>query len=100
MVAQGGQLMTGHVFKPIGSNRMYDWQHCAVCNLLSDNPIHIMTFAGMETAVEEQSKAAGEKQAENLTAKLLEPRPSISAKAGDLERNSPLFYGKVEPTLF
>lgn len=93
--------MTGHVFKPIGSNRMYDWQHCAVCNLLSDNPIHIMTFAGMETAVEEQSKAAMIYTAEELTKRLLEPRQSIDKKSGEMERNAPLFHGTGDnPSLF
>ena len=58
------------------------------------------TFAGMETAVTEQAQAAGEYQAEELTAKLLEPLGDINRKAGKIERESPLFYGKVEQTLF
>jgi len=58
------------------------------------------TFAGMETAVAQQAEAAAVYQGEELTAKLLEPRPSIDAKAGEMERDSPLFYGKVQPTLF
>ena len=38
------------------------------------------TFAGMETAVEEQSKAAAIYTAEELTKRLIEPRPAIDAK--------------------
>ena len=63
-------------------------------------PVESHTFAGMEQDVRLQSEAAAVHQAEELSAKLLEPRPSISAKAGEMERNAPLFYGKVEPTLF
>jgi hypothetical protein len=92
--------MQGHVFKPIGANRMYDWQHCAVCNLLSDNPIHVMTFAGMETAVELQAEAAAQYQGEELTSKLLEPLGDINHRAARMEEDSPLFYGKVNATLF
>jgi hypothetical protein len=58
------------------------------------------TFAGMEEAVKEQETAAAIHQGEELTARMLEPRPSISAKAGAMEDNSPLFYGKINPTLF
>jgi hypothetical protein len=79
---------------------MYDWQHCVICNLLSDNPVHIMTFAGMETAVAGQATAAAEYTAETLTAKLIEARPSINAAAGRMEQDAPLFYGVIQPTLF
>lgn len=50
-------------------------------------------FDGMETAVEEQDQAAAEYSAEELGAKMLEPKADISAKAGRMERDSPLFYG-------
>ena len=63
-------------------------------------PVESHTFAGMETAVELQSKAAAAKQAEELTAKLREPLGNIDSRAGDIERNSPLFFGQVHPTLF
>ena len=63
-------------------------------------PVESRTFAGMEQDVRLQSEAAAVHQAEELSAKLLEPRASIDAKAGEMERTSPLFYGKVEPTLF
>lgn len=59
-----------------------------------------MTFAGMEGHVQAQDAAAGEYQAEELTAKLLEPLGDVSSRAGQLETESPLFYGKVHATLF
>jgi hypothetical protein len=58
------------------------------------------TFAGMETAVTEQAQAAAEYSAEELTARLLEPRKSIDAKTQAIENDSPLFYGVINPTLF
>jgi hypothetical protein len=66
----------------------------------NSNPVESHTFAGMETAVELQSKAAGEYQGEELTAKLLEPLGDINHRAGSMENDSPLFFGKVNPTLF
>ena len=92
--------MQPHVFKPIGSNRMYDWEHCATCNLLSDHPLHIMTLPGMEGSDQQREEARQLQQAEELTARLIEARPSIDAKAGEMEANSPLFYGTIHPTLF
>jgi hypothetical protein len=64
-------------------------------------PVESHTFAGMETAVSEQATAAAIQQAEELTAKMREPLADISARAGKLERESPLFYGTGDnPTLF
>jgi hypothetical protein len=63
-------------------------------------PVESHTFAGMETAVTEQSEAAALYSAEELTAKLLEPRKSIDAKTQAIEMDSPLFYGTIHPTLF
>ena len=93
--------MTGHVFKPIGANRMYDWEHCAVCNLLSENPIHIMTLPGCETADADRETARQLAEAEELSAAMRQPLADISAKAGKMEQHSPLFYGMGDnPTLF
>jgi hypothetical protein len=64
-------------------------------------PVESRTFAGMEEAVTLHSQAAAELQAEELTARLLEPRPTIDRAAGEMERNAPLFYGTGDnPTLF
>jgi hypothetical protein len=54
----------------------------------------------MEEAVTLHSQGAAELQAEELTAKMREPLDDISHRAGDIERNSPLFFGQVHPTLF
>lgn len=54
----------------------------------------------MGEAVEAQSQAAAELQGEELTAKLREPLASIDTKAARMEEESPLFFGKVNPTLF
>ena len=59
-----------------------------------------MTFDGMAAAVAEQAEAAAIQTAAELTAKLTEPRASIDKQAGEMERNSPLFYGTIHPTLF
>jgi hypothetical protein len=80
---------------------MYDWEHCAVCNLLSDHPLHIMTLAGMETADSDRETARQVQQAEDLTAELRRPLGDVSAKAGKMEREAPLFFGRGDnPTLF
>lgn len=63
-------------------------------------PVESHTFAGMEAAVAEQAAAAAVHQGEELTAMMRKPLADISAKAGAMEENSPLFYGKVTPTLF
>ena len=63
-------------------------------------PVESHTFAGMETAVEEQSKAAALYTAEELTSRLIEARPSIDAKTRAIETDSPLFFGTIHPTLF
>lgn len=65
-----------------------------------NKPVESHTFAGMETAVAEQATAAAIQQAEELTARMREPLKNISAQAGEMEENSPLFYGKINPTLF
>jgi hypothetical protein len=58
-------------------------------------------FTGMETAGEDRKQARAEFEGEELTAELLKPGKDISAKAGRIERDSPLFWGKGEnPSLF
>ena len=52
-----------------------------------------ITFPGMETAVEEHSAAVAEYSGEQLTAELQKPAADISQKAGEIERESPLFFG-------
>jgi hypothetical protein len=64
-------------------------------------PVDSHTLPGMETAVTEQATAAAIQTAAELTARLLETRPTIDKQAGRMERHSPLFYGTGDnPTLF
>jgi hypothetical protein len=53
----------------------------------------IPTLEGMENAPKEREVAIAEAAGLNLTARLLAPRPSISAKTGYIEQRSPLFAG-------
>lgn len=61
-------------------------------------PVESLTFDGM--AVAHQAEAAAVYSAEELSAKLIEPRQSINAAAGKMEQDSPLFYGTIHRTLF
>lgn len=48
-----------------------------------------------------RASAMAQSEGEALTAKLREPAGDVSAKAGRMERDSPLFFGKGDnPTLF
>ena len=64
------------------------------------SPVESHIFSGMASAVAHQAEAAEEYQGAELTAKLLEPLGNINHRAGDMESNAPLFFGKVQPTLF
>ena len=56
---------------------------------------------GMETSDADRLAALGVAQAAELTAELRKPLADVSKKAGDIERNSPLFFGQGDnPTLF
>ena len=64
-------------------------------------PVESHTLPGMACNVEAQAKAAGEYQAEELTAKLREPLGDINTATGEMERKSPLFFGTGDnPSLF
>ena len=58
-------------------------------------------FTGMESAGEDRKQARAEFEGEELTAELLKPKADISAKAGRMEKDAPLFWGKGDnPSLF
>jgi hypothetical protein len=63
-------------------------------------PVESHIFDGMEAAVEEQAQSAAEYSGEELTKRLIEPRPAIDGRTGKMERESPLFFGTIHPTLF
>jgi hypothetical protein len=58
-------------------------------------------FEVMGNVVEDRAQARAEAEGEELTAELLKPKADISAKAGRMERDAPLFWGKGDnPALF
>jgi hypothetical protein len=58
-------------------------------------------LAGMEGCDSERESAAGVATAQRLSERLRAPGRDVSADAGEMERNSPLFFGTGEnPTLF
>ena len=76
-------------------------RYCRICERQEGNPVHIATLPGMEGSDAQREEARQLQQAEELTARLLEARPSIDAQAGRMERESPLFFGQGEnPILF
>jgi hypothetical protein len=91
--------MEGHAFKP--GRRTGKWIGCAVCGQPAGAGVHVLAFAGMETADRDAEEARQQAEAAELTATLIEPRPSIDGKVGKMERESPLFHGTgCNPTLF
>lgn len=59
------------------------------------------TLAGMEGCDDEREAARLVQEGEDLTAILRGPGRDVSAKAGEMERHSPLFHGKGDnPSLF
>ena len=60
-----------------------------------------ITLPGCETTDADRAQALGLAQAEELTKILHSPKADVSGKAGDMERNAPLFFGQGDnPTLF
>jgi hypothetical protein len=56
---------------------------------------------GMAAAVSDQTEAAGAQQGKELTRRIEEPGRDISARAGETEREAPLFFGTGDnPGLF
>ena len=91
--------MEGHAFKP--GRHTGRWIGCAVCGQPVGAGVHILAFAGMEAANREAEEVRQQAEAAELTARMLEPRPSIDGKVGRMERESPLFYGAGDnPTLW
>ena len=64
-------------------------------------PADSLSFAGMESCDQDRAAALGVSQAAKLTALMRTPKADISAKAGRMERDAPLFFGTGDsPTLF
>jgi len=76
-------------------------QPCLACGQLPGAAIHSAALPGMETADADRATARQLAEAEELTAAMRTPKADISAKAGRIERESPLFFGTgANPTLF
>ena len=88
--------MQGHAFK----RKATGGQSCAVCGAIPGAAIHLGTLDGMENVDQEREEARQLAEAAELTARMLEARPSIDSRTGLMEENSPLFYGKINATLF
>lgn len=74
---------------------------CAICTLSIGNPVHVLALPGMESASADRADHRAAAQGQTLTAAMREPIRDISVTAGQMERNSPLFYGTgSNPTLF
>ena len=64
-------------------------------------PEDSLTFAGLETCDRDRAEAAALSMREAMETRLRSTRRDISARVGDLERNSPLFFGTGDnPSLF
>jgi hypothetical protein len=62
---------------------------------------YALPIEGIDELLTEQAEAAALAQGEELTRILRTPIANISDDAGEMERNSPLFFGKGDnPTLF
>lgn len=93
--------MTGHAYR--GGVRFRSLRGLPVCDICGKgpgDPVHLMTFAGMEQDVIAQAESAAALEGEELTRRMREPLGDVSAKAGRIENDSPLFFGKINPTLF
>lgn len=63
-------------------------------------PVESHILDGMSQHIASQAEAVAELSGEQLTAKMREPK-DVSRKAGEMERESPLFFGTGDnPSLF
>ena len=90
--------MSGHAFK-VG----YTPRLCAVCGRGPGEPVHLLDLFGAEAekqvAMYEHEIATA--TAEALSEEFKRPLGDVSRKAGEIERESPLFFGSgVNPSLF
>lgn len=92
--------MTPHAFVPV-DYMGEEMLRCDRCAQFKGHPLHIQVLPGMEMVDHERETARQLQQAEEMTAELRRPLRDISAKAGRMERESPLFFGLGEnPLLF
>jgi len=74
---------------------------CTLCGLPPESPLHTYTLPGFQDVLGTREQAKAEAIGEELTARMRQPIKNISHKAGNIERDAPLFYGTCDnPTLF
>ena len=72
---------------------------CEVCGSLPGAVVHLIELPGLEKAEPEREEARGLFERMELEERMRTVKADISAKAGDMERNAPLFYGTGSTTL-
>ena len=76
-------------------------QSCEVCGSLPGATVHLLALPGMEEAEREREEARSITQRMELEERMRTVKADVSEKAGEMERNSPLFHGTgSNPTLF
>jgi hypothetical protein len=79
----------------------YRGGRCQVCGETPGASLHVLTLAGMDTTDQDRETARQMQEAQDLTAQMRQPLGDVSAKAGKMERDAPLFFGKgANPGLF
>lgn len=74
-------------------------EHCAVCGNGPGHSLHLGDL--FEVPDEERQNRRAAAQREEMEARLRSVRGDISARSGEIERNSPLFFGTGDnPGLF
>lgn len=87
-------MNTSHPFE-----RSISPEHCAVCGNGPGHSLHLGDL--FEGTDEERQNRRAEVQREEIEARLRSVRGDISALAGQMEREAPLFFGTgSNPTLF
>ena len=89
-----------HAFAPVYFGGI-ELDRCEICAKYRGDQVHILTLPGCEDAGADRETARQLAEAEELTARMRTPKADVSAKAGRMERESPLFFGTGEnPILF
>jgi hypothetical protein len=89
-----------HAFVPVFLSGV-ELLRCDACAMFRGHPLHVETLPGMETVDADRESALIVAKSEDLSAQFTRPLTSVSKKAGNIERDSPLFWGKgSQPTLF
>jgi hypothetical protein len=74
---------------------------CDLCARFAGDPLHVLALPGCETSDTDRETARQLQQAADLTAAMRRPLDNVSKKAGNMERNAPLFLGTGNnPILF